>query len=230
MAEFHVPQGNEIKRRRRLEKNREVQITFPLSTSESLLLVWQPGSLLPQQTHAQAPPTSTTTQVILSYTLYLRVLITAFAADNFTGPTLDPSLCYGHFSPTPTPTPTLEYPLVVHMCCPATVPQVQELTVEYIYPDLTRRMRSVRAEVVTVCDVLACAEDLMVINLDHDTGNNPYGSTMNRRIVERPPCQRRVTYFDHLRKLYGEAGLLKSESGEEVWELRFGCKSDNFSH
>ena len=75
---------------------------------------------------------------------------------------------------------------------------------------------------ITVCDVLATAEELMVVDLERDTSNDPYGQTAGRRRNTVFPCQRRQTYFDYLRYVYGEAGLLKSQSGEDVWELRFG--------
>ena len=101
---------------------------------------------------------------------------------------------------------------------------MQDMTIEYIYPDLSKRSIRVCANVITVCDVLADAERLMVVDLDEGTSNDPHGTMANRRRgAECPPCQRRITYFDHLRHIYGEAGLLKSElGGEEVWEFRFG--------
>ena len=95
---------------------------------------------------------------------------------------------------------------------------------EYIYPDLSKRSICVCANVVTVCDVLTGAERLMVVDLDEGTSNNPHSTMANRWCgAECPPYQTRITYFDHLRNIYGEAGLLKSElGGEEVWEFRFG--------
>ena len=110
-----------------------------------------------------------------------------------------------------------------HICQLATMPSLTDLTIEYMYHDFSRRTIPVHAEGgITICDILAAAEKLMVIDLDRPTANDPYGQTAERRGEVTFPCQRQETYFDHLRKSYGEAGLLKSESGEEVWELRYG--------
>ena len=146
------------------------------------------------------------------------------ATDTSRKPTLHPSLCYGHLSCATTNFDTL----VVHMnhwhvCQAATIPPIQALTIQHIYPDLSQNRISVHADVVTICDVLAGVEQLMTVDLDHGTSNDPYGSTAQanrRRGTERPPCQREVNYLDHMRCLYGEAGLTKSESGEDVWEFR----------
>jgi hypothetical protein len=103
------------------------------------------------------------------------------------------------------------------------MPPVEALTIEYIYPDLTRRALHVHAEEgVTVGDVLAGAEHLTAIDLERDTSNNPYRSMVETRGDTECPCQKGETYFDHLRKVYGEAGLLKAELREDVWEFRFG--------
>ena len=79
-------------------------------------------------------------------------------------------------------------------------------------------------DVVTVCDVLAAVEQLVTINLAHGTSNDPYGSMANMRpVTECLPCQRQLKFFDHKRCQWGEAGLLKSESAEGVWEFRAGA-------
>ena len=108
-----------------------------------------------------------------------------------------------------------------HPCQAATTPPVQALTIEYIYPDRSRKTTYIDEDVVTVCDVLAAVEQLLTINLDHGTSNDPYGSMANMQpVTERLPCQRQPNFFDHRRCQRGYAGLLKSESEEGLWEFR----------
>jgi hypothetical protein len=104
------------------------------------------------------------------------------------------------------------------------MPPVEALTIEYIYQDLTWSSVRIHAEGgVTVGNVLAGAEQLMVIDVERDTSNDPYRSmpVAERRGETKCPCQRPETYFDGPRKEYGEAGLLKTELRGDVWELRF---------
>ena len=137
---------------------------------------------------------------------------------------LHQSLHHGPLSQTPIVT-TCQDAFGGHICQLATMPAVNHLTIEHIYRDFTRRMISLQVVGgITVCDVLATAEELMVVDLERDTSNDPYGQTVGRRRDTVFPCQRRVTYFDCLRMMYGEAGLFKSQSGEDVWELRLGSR------
>jgi len=146
----------------------------------------------------------------------------ALHALNSPEPKLHQSLHYSSLSQIPTVT-GYQDEFGGHICQLATMPGVKDLTIEYIYHDFSRRKILVHgAGGITVCDILAAAEQLMVVDLERSTSNDPYGQTAERRRDAVPPCQRRETYFDGLRKVYGEAGLLRSDLRDEVWEFRFG--------
>jgi hypothetical protein len=139
-------------------------------------------------------------------------------------PKLHQSLHYGSLSQIST-NPRHQDAFGGHICRLATMPPVTDMTIEYIYLDFSRREISLHEEGgITICHVLSGAEQLMVVDLDRPTSNDPYGEMAGRpgEVTPRLPCQRQETYFDHLRMLYGEAGLLKSEAGKELWELRYG--------
>jgi hypothetical protein len=102
------------------------------------------------------------------------------------------------------------------------MPQVESLSILYTYPNLEWKILRINAqEGVTVGHVLSGAEKL-VVDVEGDGSNDPYRSMEGRRREANCPCQRQETYFDHLRKQYGEAGLSKVASSDELWEFRFG--------
>lgn len=119
-----------------------------------------------------------------------------------------------------------------HSCLLATNPPLKAMTIEYVYPDSSRREISLDEDQgLTIGKVLAGAEELMEVDLLRNTCNDPYGTNANlwpRMAVNECPCSRRETYFEHLRMYHGAAGLVKSKVRDGSWELRLGqltCKS-----